>query len=74
MATRTVDLGRPYRVAACAAALLMAPGCGGRGGDIAYDPASFVAPDAAPLPATTTDYRLGAGDVVSIDMSVSFLV
>ncbi|UUL82476.1 polysaccharide biosynthesis/export family protein [Sphingomonas qomolangmaensis] len=68
MATRMVVLGQYCRVAACVAALLIMSGCGGRGGDIAYDPASFVAPDAPPLPATTTDYRLGAGDVVSIQV------
>lgn len=47
--------------------ILMLAGCAGqRGGDIPYNPAGFVAPDAAPLPTLTTDYRMGSGDVVSI--------
>lgn len=49
-----------------AAIMLLGACTGSRGGDIPYNPTSFVAPDPAPLPALTTDYRLGSGDVVSI--------
>jgi polysaccharide export outer membrane protein len=46
---------------------VMLTGCGGkRGGDIAYNPEQFGAPDAVPLPTLTTDYRLGAGDVLTV--------
>ncbi|WP_197054219.1 polysaccharide biosynthesis/export family protein [Sphingomonas sp. 37zxx] len=49
------------------AACVILAGCGGRrGGNIAYDPAGFVAPDAPDLPIGNLEYRLGVGDVVSI--------
>ncbi|WP_230772505.1 polysaccharide biosynthesis/export family protein [Sphingomonas sp. Leaf4] len=60
-----MSVARTWLAMGTVAALLA--GCAGsRGGDIPYNPDGFVAPDPVPLPALTTDYRLGSGDVVSI--------
>lgn len=42
------------------------PGCARRGGDVPYNPSSFVAPDARPSALTAADYRLSPGDVVNV--------
>ncbi|MFS0738516.1 polysaccharide biosynthesis/export family protein [Sphingomonas sp. 1P06PA] len=44
-------------------------GCAGkRGGNIAYAPAGFTAPDAPPPATAAADHKLGAGDVITVSV------
>lgn len=55
----------PLRTLLLLAALPLAA-CATRGGDIAYNPTDFRAPDAPPSALTAADYRLSPGDVVNV--------
>ena len=58
-------LFRPVIASVLPIAVLLA-GCASRTDDVAYNPTSFVAPDAPPTVVSPTEQPLGPGDVVTV--------
>ena len=51
---------------ACLGGLALAGCTGSRSGNLSYNPTTFTAPDAVPVTALTSEYRLGIGDTVTV--------
>lgn len=57
---------RLSRLIALACGVLLLAACATRGGDIAYNPTNFGAPDPLPPAANFADYTLSPGDVINV--------